>query len=594
MKNALEQLRNKHVFSGNHEKIQYYLVVISLFLVFFGIFFNFSQFNLISSSYDSNWICKKCEILHFLLPGLGIITLAISILFFGIRSFINLIQNKKIIEMILKAIIFVILIFYLFNSQIRYFDNDEYEHLHNAGMMMQGTIPYFDINSTHTPLLEWLISLFMHLVGESLIIIQIMRLLIFLVNCGSLWLVYLIVKKLGGSKITSLIAVLLVITNYIWMTKAPEIRPDNIMLFFALLSFLALINWYNSSKIKYLVLFLLLGALSFLGKQNAAIFYLALMPVFLFDLFMKRKLLTIRNIVIALIVLLVFLKIDSLREIIILNIKRHLIPNEWGTFSTVYPLKDTALFNPTVFIFFILQLFNCVYANSKRATFRASLIGMCLISLLFLFLTHIPHRIEILLIVAYIGLFGSYMLKEKTDTNSTFRMYLISVCLISLLFLFLMNQPYRQELLLVVTFMSVFGAYMLGEILQKLNWKVCCVIILFISLPVLTAIPNQSTFNKDLETTKTILEISSPDDLVFDSYGKAIFRHSPLEPYYLMYMPSLTKEPETFDKLKNSNVKYLIKDEYYVSYREEYKKWFDDNFVQTKENQAISIRSNKI
>jgi len=142
-----------------------------------------------------------------------------------------------------------------------------------------------------------------------------------------------------------------------------------------------------------------------------------------------------------------------------------------------------------------------------------------------------------------------------------------------------MNIPYRQELLVMVTFMSMLGSYMLDEILQKLNWKVCCAIIILISLPVLNSIPNNNTFLKDLKTTKTILKISSPGDLVFDSYGKAIFRHSHLEPYYLMYHPSLTKEPETFDKLKNSNVKYLIKDEYYVSYREEYRNWFDDNFV---------------
>ena len=113
------------------------------------------------------------------------------------------------------------------------------------------------------------------------------------------------------------------------------------------------------------------------------------------------------------------------------------------------------------------------------------------------------------------------------------------------------------------------------------------------SLPALKFIPVKMirpSFINDLGTTKTILRISSPEDLVFDSYGKPIFRHHPLEPKYLMYLPRLRKEPDSFKKLKQSDVKYLIKDQYYGLYRENYKSWFDENFVQTKEHRYIFVR----
>jgi hypothetical protein len=91
-----------------------------------------------------------------------------------------------------------------------------------------------------------------------------------------------------------------------------------------------------------------------------------------------------------------------------------------------------------------------------------------------------------------------------------------------------------------------------------------------------------------METTKTILEISERDDRVFDAYGKAIFRHHPLEPNYLMYFP------ETFDRLdelKKSNVKYLVRDAtYYPRLPSETLKWFEANFKQIDENPNIFVR----
>ena len=93
---------------------------------------------------------------------------------------------------------------------------------------------------------------------------------------------------------------------------------------------------------------------------------------------------------------------------------------------------------------------------------------------------------------------------------------------------------------------------------------------------------------KDMVTTQTILDISEKNDMVFDVYGKAIFRHHPLEPQYLLYFPgkfSRTKE------LKRSKTKYLIKDDaHYPRLPVNTLKWFENNFEQTSVNKNIFIR----
>jgi hypothetical protein len=75
--------------------------------------------------------------------------------------------------------------------------------------------------------------------------------------------------------------------------------------------------------------------------------------------------------------------------------------------------------------------------------------------------------------------------------------------------------------------------------------------------------------------------------MVFDSYGKAIFRHHPLDPYFTNY------SPETFSRLKELEATYfrfMIKDEYYERLPQEVLLWFDENFGMSKVNEAIFVR----
>ncbi|MHA2231129.1 MAG: glycosyltransferase family 2 protein [Candidatus Hodarchaeales archaeon] len=84
---------------------------------------------------------------------------------------------------------------------------------------------------------------------------------------------------------------------------------------------------------------------------------------------------------------------------------------------------------------------------------------------------------------------------------------------------------------------------------------------------------------------------SNKKDLVFDSYGKAIFKHHPMESNFLIYFP---QKFQRLDELKKSNVKYLIKDYYYRRLPEEILRWFEQNFVQSNEHPDIFIKKDHI
>jgi len=526
----------------HEEQIKYSLIGIGISLILIGIFVDFSWLKTIGDSYATDGDCGPFKILDL---SLMIFTIGGSvIIIFAIKYFKELLNGKNNLETILKLAVFFILLLYLISSQIRYFDSDEYEHLHKAWLTQEGTIPYISIASAHMPLLEWIILSFMQITGESTIIIQTMRLFMFLVSCASLWLIYIITKELFKSENNALVAILLVITNLVWIKKSPEIRPDNIMLFFVLLSFWILIQYHKNPKAKYLLMFGFCSFFSFLGKQNAAVFYFALGVAFSYDAIFRKKLLNTKTIAIGIIgtiITIIFFKIDFMRELLIINIMRHLVPSDFK-FLPIRHLVQIWKFNPVVFLLFIFQLFSPIKLSKKYEIFKK---------------------------------------------------YLITVSLTCFVFLFLMNRPWMQEMLVMLIFMSILGSNILVEMIQNLNWKLGYVIIGVVILPALIFIPHTALYKQwtdDLETTKTILEISERDDLVFDACGKAIFRHHPLEPEFLMYLSQIF---DRLDEVKKSNVRYLIKDKnYYPRFPEETLNWFENNFIQTNENPNIFVRIN--
>ena len=464
------------------------------------------------------------------------------LIYFAALQFPALLHEPDKFPVFLKMVIGFLLMLFLILSQTRYLDNDEYEHLHNTWLMLQGARPWFSLTMRHFPLLEWLIALFMKVLGERAIIILVMRLVIALISLGSLWLVYKIATRLFQAEVTALLAVVLLATNFAWVRVFNEIRPDNIMLFFALLSFYWLVRWRAERRLRYPVFFVLSAALAFLGKQNAAIFYFALGSIFIYSsVFLERKV-SLRLIVIVGGVAAFILWLPPVRLFLLTDIKRYMLPNE--TFQKFWPLSELlriTRFNPAVFFLFFLQLFSPL---------------------------------------------------NFADRYPDYRKYLLGIPVICFVFLFLMNMPYLQEMLVMAVFMSMAAAPLAADLTEKLFSRARYAAVAFLLLPILlftlegTSIRSMA---EDYNTTEKILQISQPGDLVFDSFGKAIFRHHPLEPDYLNYNP---REFNRLQELKGRGVKYLIKDEYYWSLPPATLRWFEENFTPVAGSPNIFVRRN--
>ncbi len=109
--------------------------------------------------------------------------------------------------------------------QHRYFDPDEFQHLHGAYSISQGMVPYKDYYEHHTPWLHYILRWLFPIWGTSLTTIFAARALMLVFTVGILYLTYRLGKQLYGKNV-GLISTLLLAYILIFLEKTLEIRPD--------------------------------------------------------------------------------------------------------------------------------------------------------------------------------------------------------------------------------------------------------------------------------------------------------------------------------------------------------------------------------
>ncbi|MEK7400115.1 MAG: glycosyltransferase family 39 protein [Candidatus Poribacteria bacterium] len=109
--------------------------------------------------------------------------------------------------------------------QIRYFDPDEFQHLHGARQIYHGEIPYRDYFDHHTPFIHFILTGFYYIVGENVQILFVARSLMLVFTAIILCLTYILAKKLYDVD-TGLFAALFLSYTLIFLEKTLEIRPD--------------------------------------------------------------------------------------------------------------------------------------------------------------------------------------------------------------------------------------------------------------------------------------------------------------------------------------------------------------------------------
>jgi hypothetical protein len=522
-------------------KPTFYLIILSgAFLILIGVSFDFDWLKNLLDSYAVDGNCQQCNPLtsfDMIIPAIGATIILLAVLY---RKEV-LEENSAYLKPFI-CLLFLILSIYPIHAQVRILDHDEYEHMHRAWLMVRGTIPFFTPEMTHTPLVNWLVVLIIKICGENVSIIKYARQIMYILSLLSLLVVYLITKELFNNKAASYVALLFVTTNFVWFYTSYEIRPDNFMLFFALCSFLFLLLYHKTSYVRYLLLFFLMAFLSTLGKQNSAVFYLALLIAFSYNIFFQEQKYRLLFFACLFCFVVIVVGVPPIRNFFEVNISRHLVPNE-EKFWPTYFLKQAFLFNPLFFIMFVLHFFitpKTIYSHVVLRNYIYSIIFTC---------------------------FG---------------------------FLFFMNRPWMQEMLVMTVFMCIVTSGSIIYFFERTNipLKYMIIVLILSSIPFFSSsklifFKSRKQLYDQIEVTRCIGSISNTKDKVFDSYGRAIFREHPLDPEFTNF------NPESFyrlEKLRSSNFRFLVKDEYFERLPTEVLSWFDENFRMSKINEVIFVR----
>lgn len=175
----------------------------------------------------------------------------------------------------------------LWSAFARPFGHDEFEAIHTAWKMWSGERIYVDFFQHHHFLyysvLGWLITLF----GETTDMALAARGFSVLMAAGIVYLTYRI-ARLQFPEATALLAVALLLTAFIFLDKAIEVRPDVPQTLMGMLAVFAWLQYAATKRRSFL--FLMAGSLflSFLFLQKA-VFLIALLGLFSLYLVVKRR-----------------------------------------------------------------------------------------------------------------------------------------------------------------------------------------------------------------------------------------------------------------------------------------------------------------
>ncbi len=188
-----------------------------------------------------------------------------------------------------KVAIVLIVAARIHTALIRYFDNDEFSHMHWVWLMANGKIPYRDFFFYITPFFQWIqIPIFLLPPGGYVLLIA--RLSQLVTYLAVTFLIYMLSKKFAD-KTTAILAAVIFLTFPMTFDKTIDIRPDTLMML------LYLIPVYLAINSKPLTPFLLV-----LGGASISLGFLMLpkilfaIPALLYLFMLTKQILRPKNI----------------------------------------------------------------------------------------------------------------------------------------------------------------------------------------------------------------------------------------------------------------------------------------------------------
>ena len=189
---------------------------------------------------------------------------------------------------IVAILILAFLVLIVLNSRHRFFDGDEFEHVHSAWYVESGKVPFRDFFENHNPLLWYTMLPVLKLFGHTVKAVLALRGLMLALSLGSALLVYRLASQITVSREIGIVSLLLLLSTVLFSQKGIEIRPDVPQVFFGLMSISFLIDFFRRSEAKKIALSGLSASLSFLYLQKSLFLLAAFAVVFAYGRLRKR------------------------------------------------------------------------------------------------------------------------------------------------------------------------------------------------------------------------------------------------------------------------------------------------------------------
>lgn len=152
-------------------------------------------------------------------------------------------MKKKLPNIFLFLSVTSILVIRFWIGLSRFFDPDEFAHMHWGYLLGQGLVPFRDFFYVYTPPFSLLFVPIIWIFGETSVSLMAGRVLVFVLTLTSLVLIYKISDRLFGKKV-AILAFFLGATYPIALDKSIEFRPDNLMLTLFLAGYYLLIKCF--------------------------------------------------------------------------------------------------------------------------------------------------------------------------------------------------------------------------------------------------------------------------------------------------------------------------------------------------------------
>ena len=138
-------------------------------------------------------------------------------------------KHHRFITWIITSSLFLVFLGRLHIILTRYFDPDEFAHLHWTYLLVHGALPYRDIFMFHIPVFQWFLAPLFFL-SESASTLILARIIQFVLYITIAFFIFLLTKRITKNNTISLLSSLLFLIFPITFDKSIEIRPDLLMM----------------------------------------------------------------------------------------------------------------------------------------------------------------------------------------------------------------------------------------------------------------------------------------------------------------------------------------------------------------------------